>query len=276
MNTGAISRAAEGASICRLCQGPVDPTSGVCSRCGSVASRIGRCAQCQSVASMRPHSELLWICEVCGAARMTQESCEHIAVVRDDLRTATRAHRLALLSKVASYLGVGIGFVGLLFVLFIREATSASLFTSGLLTSLPLLTLLLSAVGFLKTKSLRKTCRLHLEKAYKNGLLGLMSKSAAGATPLQLAETLSIDVAMTEHLLAELNVRDDVASEVTDDGQIAYFSPNRGRPIEMLPSEQPATQRLRVSEDSTGSDTGAATDAEGSQVKTQLSSIAKT
>jgi len=225
---------------------------------------------------MRPHSELLWICEVCGAARMAQESCEHIAVVRDDLRAATHAHKLALLTKVASYLGLGIGLVGLLFVLFIREATSPSLFTSGLLASLPVFTLLLSVVGFLKTKSLRKTRRSRLEKAYKSGLLELMSKSATGATPHQLAKTLSIDVAMTERLLTELNVRDDVASEVTDDGQIAYSNPNRGQPIEMLPSAQPATQRLRVSEDATSSDTGTASDTEGSEVKTQLSSIAKT
>src|ERR1700690_79997 len=164
MNTGTISLP-EGARICKLCQGPVDPTSAVCSRCGSVANRIGRCAQCQSVTSIRPHRELLWICEVCGVARMTQEASEHISIVRDNLRAATHAHKLSLLSKAASYLGVGIGLIGLLFVLFIREATSPGLFVSGLLSFLPAMTLLLSAAGFMKTKSLQRSRLSHLEEA---------------------------------------------------------------------------------------------------------------
>jgi hypothetical protein len=225
---------------------------------------------------MRPQKDLLWICEICGAARMTQESCEQIAAVRDELRAATHVHKLASLSKAASYFGVGIAMLGLLFVLFVREVASPGSFTSGLLTSLPLFTLVLSAVGFLKAASLRKARGSHLAKAYANGLLELMSKSQTGATPHQLAESLSIDVAMTERLLTELNVRDDVASEVTDDGQIAYFSPNQGRSIEVRPTEQPATQRLRVSEDTSNSDVGIANDAEGSEVKTQQSSVAKT
>jgi hypothetical protein len=206
---------------------------------------------------------------------MTRESCEHIADVRNDLRSATHAHKLALLSKVASIMGAAIGIIGLLFVLFVREATSPGLLTSELLASLPVLTLLLSAIGFLKMASLQKLRRSHLEKAYASGLLELMSKSGAGATPRQLAASLSIDVAMTESLLNQLNVRDDVTSEVTDDGQIAYSTPGQGRPIEMLPNEQPATQRLRVSEDVPSSNVGDTSDAAGSEVKTQLSSIAK-
>ncbi len=206
---------------------------------------------------------------------MTRESSEHLPLVRDSLRAATRAHKLAALSKASSYLGAGIGLIGVLFVLFARQVTSPGAFASGLLVSLPVFTLFLSVLVFLKMISLQKSRRSLLEKAYASGLVDQMSKSGAGATPRQLAEAFNIDVAMAENLLTQLNVRDDVASEVTDDGQIAYSSPNRGRPIEMLPNEQPATQRLRVSEDDTNAAPGIASDEEDSKIKTQLSSIAK-
>ena len=225
MNVGSMSTVSERASVCAICGGPIDPSSQICARCGSVANRIGMCAQCQTVTSLESHKHLFWVCAVCGVARMTQQSCEEISAVRNDLRKATRAHRFATLAQVVSYLGAGIGLVGLLFVLTIQSVFSASGSASEFMYSLPLLTLVLSALGFLKTQNLRKTRDANLDDAYGLAILEVVSKNNIGATPGQLAESLGIQPLTAERLLAHLNVRDEIASEVTDEGQIAYFQP---------------------------------------------------
>lgn len=229
MTQGSIFQSAQGASVCAVCAAPIDPDAQVCARCGSVANRIGRCSHCQTLTSLEPHKDLLWICSVCGAARMTQASCEHITAVRSDLRSATHAHRLAKLSQVASCFGAGIGLVGLLLVLTIQSVFSPNGLTAWAMISLPFLTLVLSVLGFVKTRHLQKTRNALLDNAYGLAILELMSKSTTGATPVQLAESFGIQPSIAERLLAQLNVRDDMTSEVTDDGQIADFT--KSKPI---------------------------------------------
>ena len=208
---------------------------------------------------------------------MTQASCEHITAVRSDLRSATHAHRLAKLSQVASCFGAGIGLVGLLLVLTIQSVFSPNGLTAWAMISLPFLTLVLSVLGFVKTRHLQKTRNALLDNAYGLAILELMSKSTTGATPVQLAESFGIQPSIAERLLAQLNVRDDMTSEVTDDGQIAYFNRNLSRYLEKNPKGQVETERLRVPEGDASPDntTTVNGDAQSPNVNTQVSSVTK-
>ncbi len=208
---------------------------------------------------------------------MTQASCEHITAVRSDLRSATHAHRLAKLSQVASCFGAGIGLVGLLLVLTIQSVFSPNGLTAWAMISLPFLTLVLSVLGFVKTRHLQKTRNALLDNAYGLAILELMSKSTTGATPVQLAESFGIQPSIAERLLAQLNVRDDMTSEVTDDGQIADFNRNLSRYLEKNPKGQVETERLRVPEGDASPDntTTVNGDAQSPNVNTQVSSVTK-
>src|SRR5664279_5567033 len=116
MSDGHIVAGTKGGSVCPLCGKMVDSTTGLCTRCGSMASRVGRCIHCKAVTSAQPHKTLIWSCSVCGAARIPGNSCEQIASVSEDLKGATRDNRLAALSRVGAVLGAVTGIVGLLFV----------------------------------------------------------------------------------------------------------------------------------------------------------------
>lgn len=143
----------------------------------------------------------------------------------------------------------------------------------GSFSAFPALTLLLSVFGFLKSANLRKRRDLQLKEAYKQAILQLITSTGTSSTPADIAKMFGIEAKRSERLLTELNVRDDVSSEVTEDGQIVYSST-------ALPSQspmtQPLTERLRVpDESSTHVSEGSSSQVHEPEVKTMLSSVEK-
>jgi hypothetical protein len=105
-----------------------------------------------------------------------------------------------------------------------------------------------------------------------------MSKSASEITPPQLAEALGISPPKAEGLLSHLNIRDDITSDITEDGQIAYSIRNQTGPTAKSTLVIPETERMRVLEyeQNPGQVAVDSNDAQASESKTQLSSVAKT
>ncbi len=271
--TGSDPLSNDAAASCAVCGGQVNAASNTCTRCGAKADRIGRCSHCHAITAVQPHRKLLWQCSVCGAARLTQEKCEAIEAVHQSLHDATRAHRLAGVSRLMAIVGATIGLVGIMLVAALKAMFSPGEVVTGALLALPVFALILSAVGILKTKGLAKTGTQSLDRAYSLAMMELLSKTTPGETAGQLADALAIESEKAAHLLAGLNVRDDVGSEVTDEGQITYFARGNQQTAATTGRIQPVTERLRLPDavlDDSNPDGVPSPDA-----KTQISSVAK-
>jgi len=271
--TAKLSGAASEVNLtCALCGAALNPESKRCTRCGSTADRVGRCAQCQAVASIEPNKSLVWACSVCGSARLVNSSCEAQPEIQQSLHAATRAHRLSKVATPLSIVTTVVGVVALLFALLLKSVFSASDSTTAWLVSLPVLILFLSALGYAWSSKLRKSRGARLDDAYRQALLRQLSANTSGSTSSELAKVLGVEPKLTERLLAQLNVRDDVTAEVTEEGQIAYSMRSLQGPM-----TQPLTERLRVpNEAPLQEDANALTDELSREVKTQISSINKT
>jgi hypothetical protein len=272
--SGSDSLSNDAAPSCAVCGGQVNATSNTCTRCGAKADRIGRCSQCHAISAVQPHNKLVWQCSVCGAARLTQEKCEAAEDVQQSLRDATRAHRLAGVSRLMAIVGATIGLVGIMLVVAIKTMFSSGEVVTGALLALPVFALILSLVGMLKTKDLAKTRTQSLDRAYSLAMMELLSKTTPGETAGQFADALAIESEKAAHLLAGLNVRDDVGSEVTDEGQITYFARGSQQAAATAGGIRPVTERLRLP-DTVPADSNPE-DVPGPDVKTQISSVAKT
>lgn len=249
MSDGHVVVGTKGDTVCPLCGKAIDSATGLCSRCGSVASRIGRCIHCNTVTSTQPHKDLIWSCSVCGEARILGGSYEQIASVSEDLKSATRDNRLATLTRVGAIVGAGMGVVGLLFVLFVNWMLSPNNFALGLMTFFPVVCLLLAGLATLKTQNLRNSCREFLGSAYGLAIVKLLSERTTGATSHQLGEILGLEPLRAEQLLSHLNVRDDITSDVTDDGTIEYSARASTTAIGQMHAEIPVAGRLRILEE---------------------------
>ncbi len=258
---------------CALCGGPIAPETQTCERCGSAASTVGRCPQCQAMSAIEPSKELFWKCSVCGSARLLPPNLEANGAVQLELREATRAGRLSKVMTSLAYASSLIFFVGFILAFIITVLAQASDATAGAIFALPALMLMLAVFAFWKSTSLRKQRDLTLKEAYKQAILQLITSSDVSSTPAKIAQAFGIEPSQSERLLAELNVRDDVTSEVTEDGQIVYSSvASESR----APMTQPLTERLRVPEEpSTKTSEGEPSSLHDPEVKTRLSSVEK-
>jgi len=208
---------------------------------------------------------------------MTARRCEDIPAISNSLRDATHAHRLAGMSRVATAIGACAGLLGLLLVLAVKSVFSTGELVTSVMASLPLLAIILSAIGWAKSQRLAKTRDANLDNAYALAIVELLSQGSSAATSGQLAAALRIEPRRAEGLLASLNVRDDIESEVTDDGQLVYLARGNSRNMRFDQSVQPVTERLRVPDASAGAEDGISDpNQDGSTVKTQVSSVAKT
>jgi len=268
------SRPSEAKRTCRLCGGELAPDTETCKRCGSSANRVGRCSQCQSISAIEPSKDLYWKCSVCGSARLVPTNLEIAPEVQLGLRDATRAYRLSRLTAPLSYAASFAALVGFVLAFAIKGLVQPSDAAAGVIFAFPALMLIASAFGFWKTGKLRTRRERRLADAYKQAILQQMTFMGVASTPGDIAKTFGIESTHSERLLAELNVRDDVSSEVTDDGQIIY-SP-AALASRAAPMTQPLTERLRVPSEpirqASDNDPGQVHE---SEVKTMLSSVEK-
>jgi len=273
-----LSKTASEAKItCALCGAALNPGSQQCPRCGSRADRIGRCSQCQAVATLEPSGALNWVCSVCGSARLLDSTREAEPAIQQLLHDATRAHRLSKVATPIAFVAAALGVIGLLLALLLRSAFGAGDAVTAVLVSLPAFLILLSALGYTWSSKLRKTRGTRLDDAYKQALVQYLSAGAAATTPNQFSKLFGIEPRKAEQLLSQLNVRDDVTSEITDDGQLAYSIRS------LKPTSEPAspmtrvlTEKLRVLDVAPlQTDPGESVDIHSPDVKTQISSVEK-
>ena len=238
------------AGLCPLCGADLDSNSSACRRCGASPGRVSQCVHCRTTAAIRPHGELGWVCEVCGGARLVQSICEQEASVSARLASATRSFRLSRLLRLASWIATVFGAGALMMLLLARLAFSPSAGTMTTLSLIPICVLVGSVVGFARVKALKGKTAMNLEQALGSSLLKLVSEFPEGATAAQLANRLEISPTRAEQLLSRLNVRDDVQSIVTDDGQLLFQARSNSQPPFGSGYPQADTAQLRISNDS--------------------------
>jgi hypothetical protein len=238
------------AGLCPLCGADLDSNSSACRRCGATSGRVSQCVHCRTTAAIRPHVDLGWVCEVCGGARLVQSVCEQEASVSAHLASATRSFRFSRLLRMASWIAAVFGAGTAMTLLLARLAFSPGAGTMTTLSMIPICILLGSVVGFARAKALKSETALNLELALGSSLLKLVSEFPEGATAAQLANRLEISPTRAEQLLTRLNVRDDVQSIVTDDGQLLFQARSSFQSPFGDSHPQADTAQLRVSNDS--------------------------
>ena len=179
---------------------------------------------------VQAHDELGWVCQVCGGARLVSPQWEQAESVKSALANATRSHRTARMVRIASRVGIVLGIALVLLVLVVRLSFAPGAGAMIALSIVPLLSFLLSVIGLSKVRTLRSKTQRSIEGAVTNAVLQLISRSTDGISAAQLANQLEISPNRAQQILTRLNVRDDVQSIVTDDGQLLYRSPNAGLP----------------------------------------------
>ena len=266
--------ASEARTTCALCGAALNAGSQQCPRCGSRANRIGRCSQCQAVATIEPSGALNWVCSVCGSARLLDSTREAEPAIQQLLHDATHAHRLSKVATPIAFVAAALGVLGLFLALLLRSAFGAGDAVTAALVSLPAFLILLSALGYTWSSKLRKTRGTRLDEAYKQALVQYLAAGAAATTPNQFSELFGIEPRKAEQLLSQLNVRDDVTSEITEDGQLAYSI----RSLEPAsPMTRVLTEKLRVADVAAlQTDPSESVDIHSPDVKTQISSVEKT
>jgi|GEM_PF-3576867 len=263
------------AGVCPLCGAPLDLNSSACRRCGVTPSRIGPCPHCKSTSSARPHPDLGWVCDVCGAARLAHPALETDTTVQAPLATATRNYRSARLLRATSLAGMVLTGITVLLLFMVRALLAPGGAMPVAFAILATVLLAATVAGALRVKSLRNLASRDLEQAQIAALVKLLADFPGGAFAAQLASSMQISLARAEQLLTRLNVRDDIQSIIADDGQLLFrirsdhsvgnlgsnpvHPPSRARVESPLPdesepldrtdddqhSEQPATEKVR-------------------------------
>lgn len=242
-----LPASASKAGLCPLCGADLDSNSSACRRCGANPGRVSQCVHCRTTSAIRPHKDLGWVCEVCGGARLVQSMCEQQASVSSNLASATRSFRVSRFLRMASWIGIVFGTGAALMFLLAKLVISPGEATMLTLSTIPVFALLGSFVGFARVMVLKRKVESNLDNALGSALLKLVSDLPEGTTAAQLANQLEISPTRAEQLLTRLNVRDDVQSLVTDDGQLLFRARDgiQARLSEDLP--QVRTVPLRVS-----------------------------
>ena len=257
------------AGICPLCGAQLDLNSAACRRCGVAPKRVGLCVHCKSTSSVRPQSDLGWVCEVCGGARLAHTAFEEDATVQSHLASATKAHRSARLLRAASGFAAALAGVSLLFLVALGAVFSLRSATLVAIAIVPILIAVAAVSSFARARLLRGRIAEEIEQAQAGAMVKLLADFPQGAVAAQLASLLQISHVRAEQLLTHLNVRDDIQSVVADDGQLLFrirygdepvidaiaptTAPRLRLPDEALPQdpageglpEQPKTEKVR-------------------------------
>lgn len=200
----------------------MDPGSSRCEKCGASKGDHNACPFCRAVAAPDRDPVLRFACPACGAPRIPQPA---------DARkpsTTTFTHLRELRAARSSQTTWRAGAVlTSIFALF-----SALLLTGiALITSPPLVPLLAGSavvaapfvfalLALFKAKALTGRVRSELDLAWTSAAHDVADRRGV-LRVAELAEDLQIDKELAQQLISQLASHDDVATEITDSGELS-------------------------------------------------------
>ncbi|MEM1032900.1 MAG: hypothetical protein AAGN82_21320 [Myxococcota bacterium] len=194
-----------------------------------------KCPHCGAKAKTSANPELGAVCNVCGAPRidvrevtLSGKERKPLIAARDAMRSRTLWRVAALFGTVVSVFGLGVTAMVALFM-----GAGAAYAVGGISMALPWI--LLAAVGYVKAKGETKNLEARLSEAWRSAARDVVAARPSGVTASGLAETLQLDEAKAEEILAELSIDDMLQSRITDEGGLVLA------PSTMLRIDQGAT-----------------------------------
>jgi hypothetical protein len=180
---------------------------------------------------------------------MVSQVCERQAAISTKLALATRAHRYLVLCTVFGWIGLVSGAGGVALISLVRWLWLPENALLMLLSAVPVFAMLVGVLSFVAGRSLRSARGRALDQAYGEALAHLLPMADAGAGSAELAGALRLDQPTTERLLVQVSTRDDVVSDVTDEGQILYRRRSLDGSDAATDHSTAAALRLRVGAD---------------------------
>lgn len=208
---------------CRSCGSEMAPEAEKCLRCGA-ANLEERCPHCGSVTTASHDKELRLRCDVCGGPRLPRMDPAYRVRGREGppLRRVNEARksRAKYRALAAAFGAMGFGttaFAGLWALIFgvgIGLAVTWALFAGSALF------VVLWALGRASSKT--KEIAPLVDQAWMTAAGDVAARMKGAFTAGKLAKVMGIEEAQAEDLLALLDANDQVRSDVTEAGEIAY------------------------------------------------------
>lgn len=179
---------------------------------------IESCPHCGSNADVRPSTDQRFKCQMCGKARIPVDVRLGAASARaNGLLKESQAARVARIAwQIASVGLAGLGAVVALISLGVGALADFSWFGNSLLGVVALVPMVLAMLTFSAAKRAKRTSQAKLDEAWQTAAARILQKlGRVDATTL--ARSLGIDVEYATVLLAEAEVQQLLAEDLSDD-----------------------------------------------------------
>ncbi|HMA94285.1 MAG TPA: hypothetical protein VKP30_16450 [Polyangiaceae bacterium] len=206
---------------CRVCRGPLDAVTWLCTRCGAAHGERNRCPHCRSIARTTPHPTLLHRCSVCGKPRIPPGS-DASGETAAQLRSAGQAHRVGTAVKYAGHAALAVSLAYLALASIILLILMPGAWVTGI--SLGIGFLMLVFWFFLRGQGNRALAERDraLERAYSQAILATLRLDSVERSAEEIAQLVHLPLERTESLLTSLNAHDRMTSRVTDEGDLLF------------------------------------------------------
>lgn len=239
----------EKADVCSVCGVAMPEGAERCEACGATRGERHKCPFCGVVAQPQPHPSLRFVCPACGAPRVpATDASKPSARVTKALGTARSARSSRAVWKLASGLAAGFGALATLLLTGVALIASPSLFpliAAGMVTAMPLV---FAALAWWKVTKRDEQLKDALDEAWMLAANDLVETRGSIRAP-QLAEAFGIEQGLADELLARLAAQPEIATDVTDEGDLALSvrAPERLRiasPLRVEPTDAPQAEQV--------------------------------
>ena len=236
---------------CSVCGAAMPEDAERCEVCGATQGERHKCPFCGVVAQPQPHPSLRFVCPACGAPRIpTTTDTQTSSAVAKALGTVRSAKSSQAVWKLASgLLGAfgGLTILLLVGVSLIASPSLLSLLAASVVTAMPLA---FAALAWWKAAKRKEQVEGALDEAWMLAANDLIEARGSIQAP-QLAEAFGIEANVADDLLTRLAARSEIATDVTDDGNLALSMrvPERLRvtsPVRVEQPDDPEAEQVEV------------------------------
>ncbi len=235
-----------GQSACSVCGANMAPDEERCPSCGATQDKRHACPFCRVVAQPQAHPEMRLVCPACGAPRVpAPRGVEPSKAALAALRTTRSARSSRTAWRVAAGLAAAFGALAVLMLVGVSLIASPPLFAllaAGTVTAAPLV---FAAVAWMKGQQRHEQVLASLDQAWVETAKQLASEKGSVRSE-ELAEAFGVDQDLARSLLARLGANPDVATDITDDGDLAL---SVRAPMRVAVPEPPPAEEVEVPAD---------------------------
>lgn len=209
-------------SACSVCSAPMPDGSSKCEQCGATRGKEHQCPFCRAIAEPVAHPRMRFVCPVCGAPRVpardkdfapTKQLAAHLARARSAASSQTTW-------KVAAPAAAGFGVLALLLLVGVASIASpptVALIVAALVTSMPFI---FAALAWRNAGVREKEVSAELDAAWLEAAKSL-AKLRGTVTASLLRDAFGVDDTEAQSLASRLGAANEIATEVTDSGDLA-------------------------------------------------------